>query len=85
MINKEVSNGKKKDNNNNNEDDDDDERKNIIMMPTATLGLLVYPKDFDVCLQPCSFLSISPSRVCSLQETNARNKMEKKEKDEENE
>jgi hypothetical protein len=48
------------------------------MMPSATLGLLVYPKDFDACLQPCFFLSISLARVYSLRETIARKKTEKK-------
>jgi len=46
------------------------------MMPSATLGLLVYPKDFDACLQPCSFLSVSI--VCSLRETIARKKRKRK-------
>jgi hypothetical protein len=52
------------------------DNKSTIMMPSATLDLLVYPKDFDACLQPCSFLSVS--LVCSLRETIARKKSEKK-------
>lgn len=54
-----------------------------MMMPSATLCLIIYPKDFDACLQPCVFLclSLSPSR---LQPSGNRYKEKTEKKNEEN-